>query len=242
MELSSAIVLNVSNPAKAQNSTINNNQQAIIINKNEKILALLRTNLDTKTTKKGDPISAVLMDDVIVGQKIVIPKNSVLAGQVLKVFKPMKASRDAAITFGIYQIQTPQGQGRHRGDGSDQRRTDPAERLAREIDGDPHSSQCPGNSIYDSHGCGHVSLAGSCKSGNVTIINGSYYCDQNELQFCKDGNLTTVIDCHSCKHYWSGGVDSTICWDEDPDTEDTQRLSSQSGPGCYFASSRECSP
>lgn len=110
------------------------------------------------------------------------------------------------------------------------------------IDGDPHSSQCPGNSIYDSHGCGHVSLAGSCKSGNVTIINGSYYCDQNELQFCKDGNLTTVIDCHSCKHYWSGGVDSTICWDEDPDTEDTQRLSSQSGPGCYFASSRECSP
>ena len=104
------ININVSNPAKAQNTTLNNNQQAVIINKNQKILALLRTNLDTKTTKKGDPVSAVLMDDVIAGQKILIPKNSVLTGQVYKVFKPKRLNMDAAIVFGINQIQTPQGQ------------------------------------------------------------------------------------------------------------------------------------
>jgi hypothetical protein len=112
---------------------------------------------------------------------------------------------------------------------------------------DPTESSCGTASTYNSHGCSSCSTVGSCKSGDVTIMDGSYYCGDTPgtLSLCKKGTLVDIIDCQTdCKWYGAGTGTyySTSCWDEDSTTVDSKKLKLTDGPGCYYGYDQQCSP
>lgn len=94
----------------AQVNTQNNiQQQQMLIPKSSKVLALSRTNLDTLNTKIGDNFCAKIVENLIIGKNVIIPCNSIVYGQVLKVKKPQRLNRNGKIILSINQIQTPDG-------------------------------------------------------------------------------------------------------------------------------------
>ncbi|EKE02288.1 MAG: hypothetical protein ACD_20C00402G0018 [uncultured bacterium] len=79
---------------------------------NDKLLAISRTYLDTKTTNIGEPFSAKVVENLIVGENIVVPSGSILTGQVIEVRRPgiRPINKNGQIKVSINQLETPDGQ------------------------------------------------------------------------------------------------------------------------------------
>ncbi|OGH96139.1 MAG: hypothetical protein A2104_10020 [Candidatus Melainabacteria bacterium GWF2_32_7] len=77
--------------------------------KDNAILAISRTTLTNETTKVGDPFSAAVVEDLVVGNNIIVPSGSVLTGQVTEVREPSRRpiNKNGLIRISINQITTP---------------------------------------------------------------------------------------------------------------------------------------
>jgi len=109
-----SILLNINSSEISVAQTVTNNitQENIQeIPKNIPILAISRTNLDTKTAKPGDIFTAKIVENMKIGDQLLVPVDSIVCGLVTEVKKPKRYPlRNGVITLCINQIETPQGQ------------------------------------------------------------------------------------------------------------------------------------
>gem|GEM_PF-2617174 len=110
--LTAFLLINFSEICFAQNAA--NNGSTVTskeIPKSLPVLALSRTNLDTNTSKSGDVFLAKLVEDIIVDNSVLVPKNSSVYGVVTGIKKAKRYPlRNGNIDIAINQIETPQGQ------------------------------------------------------------------------------------------------------------------------------------
>lgn len=81
------------------------------IPESQQVLAVLRTDVDVKKSQKGEIFVAKTMDDILMDSKtILIPAESVLSGEILKVKKPGFIFKDAYIEISINKVENPSGE------------------------------------------------------------------------------------------------------------------------------------
>jgi hypothetical protein len=80
---------------------------ATVSQPDQPILSLLETNLDSTKSKAGDEFSAKTTEDIILGDAVIVPKSSIVAGTVFATKKAGRLSKDASITLKITRITTP---------------------------------------------------------------------------------------------------------------------------------------
>lgn len=74
-----------------------------------KLSITMKTNLNAKKSKEGDPFSAMIKEDVIVDNNIILPAGSLIRGRVDKVKKPGIFSKSGSILLNFDHIVTPLG-------------------------------------------------------------------------------------------------------------------------------------
>lgn len=74
-----------------------------------KLSIVMKTNLNAKKSKEGDPFSAIIKEDVIVDNNLILPAGSLMRGRVDKVKKPGIFSKSGSILLNFDHIVTPLG-------------------------------------------------------------------------------------------------------------------------------------
>ncbi len=71
--------------------------------------AMLATPLSSATSKKGDPVEAVITQPLIVGGRLFVPEGSRLLGTVLQVRPARRLSRNGQLRIVFHQLVPPSG-------------------------------------------------------------------------------------------------------------------------------------
>lgn len=74
-----------------------------------KLKIIMNTILNAKVNREGDPFSAIVKDDVIVNNEIIIPSGTLIRGRVEKVKKPGLFHKSGSIYLNFDHIVTPLG-------------------------------------------------------------------------------------------------------------------------------------
>jgi hypothetical protein len=73
------------------------------------VRALLVTPLSSATTKKGDPVEAVISEPLFVSDHLILPEGSRLEGSVLEVRPARRLSRNGQLRIMFHQVVPPNG-------------------------------------------------------------------------------------------------------------------------------------
>lgn len=73
------------------------------------IHAWLTTPLNSATTKKGDPVEAVISQPLVVGNQLYMPEGSMLKGTVLQVRPARRFARNGQLRITFHQVVPPNG-------------------------------------------------------------------------------------------------------------------------------------
>ena len=80
----------------------------IIIPEGTRISLQLNKDINTKSNSEGDPFKAIVTDPVCVGDRMVIPKGSVVSGSISHILRPGRAFQGkAALTLLFQSINIP---------------------------------------------------------------------------------------------------------------------------------------
>jgi len=80
------------------------------IPKNNNVLAVSRTSLNSSTSNVGDIFSAKMVESLTIGGNEIIPSGSIVSGSVSSVKRPTRLSINGKIVISINRIETPTGQ------------------------------------------------------------------------------------------------------------------------------------
>jgi hypothetical protein len=72
-----------------------------------KICLQLNTPISTSKNSEGDPFQAIVTDPVYIGERMVIPKGSVVAGSISRILRPGRFKGKAAMTLLFQTINIP---------------------------------------------------------------------------------------------------------------------------------------
>jgi hypothetical protein len=71
--------------------------------------AWLTTPLDSSTTKKGDPVDAIVSQPLVIGDKLYLPEGSELKGTVLQVRPARRFARNGQLRIAFHEVVPPNG-------------------------------------------------------------------------------------------------------------------------------------
>ena len=71
--------------------------------------AWLTTPLDSATTKKGDPVDAIVSQPLVIGDKLYLPERSELKGTVLQVRPARRFARNGQLRIAFHEVVPPNG-------------------------------------------------------------------------------------------------------------------------------------
>jgi len=80
----------------------------IVIPEGTRISLQLNNHLNTKSSSEGDPFKAIVTDPVCIGDRMIIPKGSVVSGSISHILRPGRAFKGkAALTLLFQSINIP---------------------------------------------------------------------------------------------------------------------------------------
>jgi len=82
-----------------------------VIPEGTRISLQLNNQVSTKQNSEGDPFKAIVTDPVSIGDRIVIPKGSIVAGSISRILRPGRTLKGKAILTLMFQSITIPGRG-----------------------------------------------------------------------------------------------------------------------------------
>jgi len=79
----------------------------LVLPEGTRISLQLNNDIGTGSSREGDPFKAIVTEPVYIGERIVIPKGSVVSGSISRILRPGRFKGKAALTLLFQSINIP---------------------------------------------------------------------------------------------------------------------------------------